>query len=142
MKMAVYVATAESRPGLVKIGITKNPDSRRATLAAKIGGRVRMPFVIWRSSEREARTLEKSAHWRLWRMGVHHEGEWFRGTSQTGVWGLYEGLRWDNRDWRDGPPDREAPLLCWGIGYLCGRRVNRFNWENINAALSEIERAN
>lgn len=139
--MAVYVATASTRKGQVKIGITKNPDGRVGTLAAKCKGRVQMPFVLWLDTDRAARKLESDAHWQMRLYGSHVEGEWFRGTPQSGVWAIYSALKKDATHWNG--PDfycSEIPLIEWGIGFLFAYKPKVCDWAKVTRMLEKIER--
>ena len=140
MSGAVYLATADVRPGQFKVGFSKNPDGRRCTLAAKLKSRVRMPVAIWFEDERCARKLERDALYALCRMEIHADGEWFFGTLQTGIWGIYKGLMAGAVSYVDNGPTPEAPLLEWGLGWNNGRKTKRYDWRKINAALQRIER--
>ena len=78
----VYVLTNPAMPGLVKIGLTRNPSARAAELTVATG--VPAPFVIaWCRAVSDCATVESAVHRLLDDRRVSDKREFFRCDVKT-----------------------------------------------------------
>ena len=79
----VYIVTGDH--GRVKIGITKNPEARLASLQTGSHVRLSMPFTTWAGDR--ALDVEQTAHSLLRHRWV--SGEWFNATREEAIAAIY-----------------------------------------------------
>ena len=94
----VYVVTGDH--GRVKIGITKNPEARLASLQTGSHVRLSMPFTTWAGDR--ALAVEQAAHSLLWQRWV--SGEWFNATREEAIAAIYAAAA------KTGSPLDRAPM--------------------------------